>query len=157
MVGYGWGHPIGRRYWLSGWAAVREVHGKDIGQYIWKGHGGGPGQSTQAEGHGWDRDCFFQLLSIRKFTESTAWNVYPIHGTSPCSSLPSRSCFCLICIEWWSASVWIYSNSLLWLHTLLFMKIAFVTGNSGFQKIVCFLIIKVMYSHYRTFGKKKKV
>lgn len=49
-----------------------------------------------------------------------------------------------------------YSNSLFWLYTLLSMKIVFAIGNSGFQEMFCFLIIKVMYNHYRTFDKKEK-
>lgn len=43
--------------------------------------------------------------------------------------------------------VFVYSNSQFWLHTLLSMKIAVAIDNSGFQKMFCFLIIKVMYNH----------
>lgn len=39
---------------------------------------------------------------------------------------------------------------------LLSIKIAIAIDNSGFQKMFCFLIIKIMYNHYRTFGKKEK-
>lgn len=52
-------------------------------------------------------------------------------------------------------SVCVYSSSLFWLHTLLSMMIACVTDNSGFQKIFCFLIIRVMYSCCRTREKEK--
>lgn len=73
-----WGHPIGRGPWLSGWAAYRaEGPGKEIGQYMSEGRGGGPGQITLIEGPCRDRGCFLQLLVVGKFTAGAAYNFYP--------------------------------------------------------------------------------
>ena len=144
MAGNGW-----TIQWedVPGWLVGTYIGQKAVGKKLGK-------KKAMVEGPSRVWGCFFQLLGIGKFTVGTAYNFYPFVVALPSPVFHLGAV--LICIEWWSL-VCVYSSFLFWLHTLLSMKITCVTDNSGFQKIFCFLIIRVMYSCCRTFGKKKKL